>query len=50
MKNAYCVLLARVRQGMVIFISPGDEEDPTSNPNYYKGIYEYLKSIGFEEI
>jgi hypothetical protein len=50
LKNAYRVLLARARQGMVIFIPPEDEEDPTSNPNYYKGIYEYLKSIGFEEI
>ncbi|HEY5534468.1 MAG TPA: DUF2075 domain-containing protein [Ignavibacteria bacterium] len=49
-KNAYRVLLTRARQGMVIFIPPGDVEDPTRNPDYYKGIYEYLKNIGFEEI
>jgi hypothetical protein len=50
LKNAYRVLLTRARQGMVIVVPAGDEEDPTRNPDYYKGIYEYLKNIGFEEI
>ena len=50
LKNAYRVLLTRARQGMVIVIPPGDEEDPTRNPDFYNPTYEYLKSIGFEEI
>ena len=50
LKNAYRVLLTRARQGMVIVVPEGVEEDPTRNPDYYKGIYEYLKEIGLEEI
>ena len=30
--NAYRVLLTRARQGMVIFVPPGDESDPTRAP------------------
>lgn len=50
LKNAYRVLLTRARQGMVIVVPPGDPEDPTRIPEFYNPIYEYLKSIGFEEI
>lgn len=50
LKNAYRVLLTRARQGMVIVIPSGDNEDPTRNPDYYNSTYEYLKSIGFEEL
>lgn len=50
LKNAYRVLLTRARQGMVIVVPPGDTEDPTRIPEFYNPIYEYLKSIGFEEI
>lgn len=50
LKNAYRVLLTRARQGMVIVVPPGDEEDPTRNPAFYNPTYEYLKSVGFEEI
>jgi hypothetical protein len=35
---------------MVIVVPPGDEEDPTRNPAFYNPTYEYLKSVGFEEI
>ncbi len=35
---------------MVIFIPPGDDEDPTRNPEFYEGIFEYLKEIGFKII
>lgn len=48
--NAYRVLLTRARQGMVICIPEGSEADPTRNPEYYNGTYEYLKQMGFEEI
>jgi len=50
LKNAYRVLLTRARQGMVIVIPPGSEEDPTRDPSFYDPTFEYLKSIGFEII
>ena len=50
LKNAYRVLLTRARQGFVIFIPPGSEEDATCLNAYYDGTYNYLKSIGIEEI
>lgn len=50
LKNAYRVLLTRARQGMVIVIPNGESEDPTRNPDYYNGTFEYLKTIGFKII
>jgi len=50
LKNAYRVLLTRARQGMVIVVPNGDNDDPTRHPTYYDPIYEYLKIIGFPEI
>lgn len=50
LKNAYRVLLTRARQGFVIFIPFGDSEDYSRPNEYYDGTYEYLKSIGIEEI
>jgi hypothetical protein len=49
-KNSYRVLLTRARQGMVIFVPPGSNDDPTRDPRYYDGTYEFLKSIGFDEL
>ena len=48
LKNAYRVLLTRARQGMVIVVPYGDEEDPTRNSSFYDPIYNYLKLVGFE--
>jgi len=58
MLNAYRVLLTRARAGMIICVPKGNSnktltgfaEDPTRLPEYYDGTYEYLKSIGIEEI
>lgn len=50
LKNAYRVLLTRARQGMVIVIPEGDTEDPTRNAAYYDPTFEYLQSVGFNEI
>jgi hypothetical protein len=50
LKNAYRVLLTRARQGMIIVVPEGDEDDKTRNPEFYNGTYEYLKEIGFKEI
>jgi len=50
LKNTYRVLLTRARQGLVIFIPHGDEKDRTRLPEFYDGTYQYLKSIGIDEI
>jgi len=58
MLNAYRVLLTRARSGMVICVPKGNPnktlsgfpEDSTRLPEYYDGTYEYLKSLGIEEI
>ncbi len=58
MLNAYRVLLTRARAGMVICVPEGNDhktasgfwEDSTRLPEYYDGTYNYLKSLGLEEI
>ena len=46
LKNAYRVLLTRARQGMVIVVPPGNPEDPTRDPAFYEGTFQYLKGLG----
>ena len=48
--NAYRVLLTRARQGMVIFVPPGDSRDPTRLPEFYDPTYAYLAELGLREI
>jgi len=48
--NAYRVLLTRARQGMVIFVPPGDESDPTRTPALYNDTYDYLTGLGVTEV
>jgi Uncharacterized conserved protein (DUF2075) len=48
LKNAYRVLLTRARQGMVIVVPHGSDEDHTRKPEYYDTTFEYLKNIGFK--
>ena len=58
MLNAYRVLLTRARAGMVICVPTGNPnktvsgfwEDSTRLPEFYNGTYQYLKSLGIEEI
>jgi DUF2075 family protein len=58
MLNAYRVLLTRARKGMVICVPEGNKhkmingswEDSTRLPEFYDGTYQYLKSLGLEEI
>lgn len=50
LKNAYRVLLTRARQGMVIVVPPGDQNDPTRDPSFYDPIYSYLADLGIKEI
>ena len=48
LKNAYRVLLTRARQGMVIYISKGSNEDLTRIPTYYNNIYKFLMQCGLK--
>lgn len=50
LENAYRVLLTRARQGLVIVVPDGNDDDPTRAPHLYDGTYEYLKSIGIPEL
>lgn len=50
MKNAYRVLLTRARIGMIIVVPHGSQIDKTRAPELYDGTYNYLKSIGLEEL
>jgi hypothetical protein len=46
LRNAYRVLLTRARQGMVIFVPPGDARDPTRSSEVYDPTFSYLAEIG----
>jgi len=48
--NAYRVLLTRARQGMVIVVPEGNNEDFTRKREYYDGTYNYLKKIGLQTL
>ncbi|MGY3214088.1 DUF2075 domain-containing protein [Mucilaginibacter sp. HD30] len=48
--NKYRVLLTRAREGMIIFVPPGDFEDPTRNPEWYDQIADYLISCGVRRL
>ncbi len=50
LRNAYRVLLTRARQGMVIFVPPGDRRDPTRPPAFYDPTYSYLRDLGIPEV
>ena len=45
--NSYRVLLTRARQGMVVFVPDGSDDDATRVPAVYDEIYEFLVSCGF---
>ena len=47
LKNAYRVLLTRARQGMIIFIPEGNNDDITRQCDFYDQTYNYLRAIGF---
>jgi broad-specificity NMP kinase len=48
--NKYRVLLTRAREGMIIWVPPGDPSDWTRPPRKYDCIAEYLQSCGIKEI
>lgn len=50
LKNAYRVLLTRARQGMVVVVPRGDDDDPTRDPTYYDETFDYLRRSGMSLI
>ena len=48
--NSYRVLLTRARQGMVIYVPFGNNEDVTRPTVMYDGTFEFFKLLGIEEI
>jgi hypothetical protein len=48
--NSYRVLLTRARQGMIIYIPYGNNEDVTRPDFMYDGTFNFFKSLGIEEI
>jgi DUF2075 family protein len=50
LKNAYRVLLTRARQGMVITVPHGNASDLTRQPEFYDRTYDFLKTIGIDEL
>lgn len=50
LKNAYRVLLTRARQGMILFIPEGDDDDPTRSCEFYDPTFNYFKDIGFHVV
>ena len=50
LENAYRVLLTRARQGMVLVVPQGDDDDPTRSREFYDPTYSYLRSLGLQEL
>lgn len=46
LRNSYRVLLTRARQGMVVFVPPGDPTDPTRSHSFYDPTFDYLTQLG----
>src|SRR6266480_1082412 len=50
LRNAYRVLLTRARQGIVVFVPPGDVNDQTRSSAFYDSTSNYLSELGIPEI
>jgi hypothetical protein len=50
LENSYRVLLTRARQGMILYIPQGNDNDATRQQHYYNGTFEYLKKCGIKEL
>lgn len=48
--NAYRVLLTRARQGMVIVVPEGDNDDHTRKHEYYDETFKFLKELGIKQL
>lgn len=50
LENSYRVLMTRARQGMVLVVPEGSDEDPTRSHAFYDPTYHYLRSLGLQEL
>jgi hypothetical protein len=50
LENSYRVLLTRARQGMVIYVPQGNNQDLTRTPAFYNETYQYLQQCGLAEL
>jgi len=50
LENAYRVLLTRARQGMIIYLPNGSNNDKTRQSEFYDATYDYLVRCGVEPI
>lgn len=50
LRNAYRVLMTRARQGLILFVPYGDEQDRTRPITLYDSIFQYLSSCGIPTI
>lgn len=50
LKNSYRVLLTRARQGFIIYVPHGSQDDATRPPCNYDETYQLLKTMGLPEI
>lgn len=50
LRNKYRVLLTRAREGIVIWVPPGDVSDPTRHPASYDATADYLQACGANPI
>ncbi len=49
-RNRYRVLLTRARYGMVIWVPPGSDKDPTRDPARFDRLFDYLRKCGVQEL
>ncbi len=50
LKNAYRVLLTRARQGMVVVVPEGSNDDATRSALYYDSTFQYLQDLGLPQL
>ena len=48
--NSYRVLLTRARQGLIIFVPEGDQNDITRQSDWYDRIFDFLIRCGFDPV
>lgn len=48
--NSYRVLLTRARQGMILFVPPGDPQDPTHAPGEFDATARFLLECGVQAL
>lgn len=48
--HKYRVLVTRAREGMIMWVPPGEPGDPTRRPEFYDATAAYLKDCGVQEV